>query len=73
MILDATTAGSFRGRLREWANAVAQKRYHPEKHYMRGPGPATARKRPSPDTNTAHYEVKKATRPLIAAIRRMYS
>lgn len=31
-------------RLSRWVNAIQKDRYHPERYYMRGPGPATARK-----------------------------
>jgi hypothetical protein len=30
--------------LLRWVRAVRKDRYHPEQHYMRGPGPANERK-----------------------------
>lgn len=31
----------FKKRLVKWIRQIGGKRYQPEKHYMRGPGPAT--------------------------------
>ncbi len=33
-----------RRKLREFLRALGGEKYHPEEHYMRGPGPATRRK-----------------------------
>lgn len=35
------TLSGLRNRLEQWLRRIGRKRYQPEKHYMRGPGPAT--------------------------------
>ncbi len=42
---------SIARRLFRWVSAIQKDRYHPERYYMRGPGPATARKHGSPARN----------------------